>query len=179
MFGRANPLVEHQEAISRQHRVLSGVLRLLSRVLASLHKGSRSGAPQALIFLNSHRDSILMILHETQQNPSNVGLEESQMIVSLLGMVLHTVSDEDRKNSAAFGAYHLAVLSLAARFFDPYWAEGVEDEDRPQMEKKIVTFNQVVLAYLCTATRGLKAGGGYPVFLDGSQIAKGGAQSIC
>lgn len=47
------------------------------------------------------------------------------------------------------------------------------------VEKSVLTMNQVTLAYLCAATIGLKAGGGYPVFLNGSQIANGGAQNIC
>lgn len=47
------------------------------------------------------------------------------------------------------------------------------------MNKSVFTMNQIILAYLCAATAGLKAGGGYPVFLNGSQITNGGAQNIC
>lgn len=128
----ANTTVEQTEAISRQHRVLICILQLLSRTLASLHKSPRSGAGHALSFFNAHRDSIVLVLRETQQSPTVIGIEESQLIVSILGMIIHKVPEEDRKNIASYGAYHLAALSLAARFFDPYWSEGIEEEDKAQ-----------------------------------------------
>lgn len=118
---------EHVEAVSRQHRVLISILQLVSRVLSSLYKSSRSGAGHALGFFNAHRDSIILLIREAQQTPSSTGIEEARLIVAMLAMIVHKVPDNDKRNRQGFGALHLAVLGLAARYLEPEWSDSAEE----------------------------------------------------
>ncbi|OCF43796.1 nuclear pore complex protein Nup205 [Kwoniella heveanensis CBS 569] len=157
------------DIVARQHRVLVCSLQLLSRVLSSLHRSSRSGAGHALSFLNAHRESVLGLLRESQQFISRTGIEETRLVVSLLAMVVHKVPSDDLHSPTGFGAFHLAALATAARFFDKdSWTDDSSAE-----ESQILLLNQVFLAYLCTATTGLKAGSGHPVFVTGAQRSNG------
>lgn len=117
------------EIITCQHRVLINVLRLVARTLASLHKSARSGAGHALSFLSAHRDSILLILREAQTNTTLLGIEERRLIISIFAMVLHKVPEDDQRSPTGFGAYHLSVLAVAAKFFDQSWADHLDDDD--------------------------------------------------
>ncbi|KAK8844631.1 hypothetical protein IAR55_006478 [Kwoniella newhampshirensis] len=164
-----SPEPDEGAAIStRQHRILVCSLQLLTRTLSSLHKSSRSGAGhvrglrwvgltmQALSFLNAHRDAIMGVLGDS--GVTNIGVEECRLVVSILCMVVHKVPASDLHSPSGFGAFHSAILSLAARFFDrDSWIEGVED------------VSKVILAYLCASTAGLKADSGIPVFVTGAQ----------
>ncbi|WVQ79550.1 hypothetical protein IAT38_001649 [Cryptococcus sp. DSM 104549] len=162
------------EIVSRQHRVLLCSLQLLVRVLSSLHKSSRSGAGHAISFLNAHRESVLGLLRESQQLPTEHGLEECRLVVSILAMVVHKVPATDLHSPSSFGAFHMAVLSAAAQSFDKNtWVEIVEEDAK--FESHIALFNQVLLAYLSAATAGLKAGSGSPVFITGAQRNHGAA----
>ncbi|WRT63517.1 uncharacterized protein IL334_000422 [Kwoniella shivajii] len=154
------------EIIARQHRVLICSLQLLTRVSSSLHRSARSGAGHALSFLNAHREAILALLRETQQNITLTGIEECRLVVSILCMVVHKVPTEDLHSPSGFGAFHLATLAIAARFFDrDSWIEDVES----QVESHIILLNQVFLSYLTAATTELKNGKGSPVFVTGAQ----------
>jgi len=124
--------------MERQHRVLLCVLQLLSQVMSSLHTSTRSPAAPAIAFLGAHHDSILFLLRESQQSPSLVGVEESQLIVGMLAVVVHQVVEGDRRSSSLFGATHLAVLSLAARFFDLQWADDLEPEAKRSCELTVL-----------------------------------------
>ena len=80
-----------------------------------------------------------MILRENQQYLTLKGIEECRLIISMLAMVVHKVPSEDlvrspigmgpladtsQRSSGGFGGYHLAVLAIAARFFDSQtWAD--------------------------------------------------------
>lgn len=98
--------------MDRQHRVLVCALQLLTRVLSSLHRSSRTGAGhvsgpfstyvldasltfQAISFLNAHRESLLVILRENQAYLTLKGVEECKLIISMLAMVVHKVPGED------------------------------------------------------------------------------------
>lgn len=169
---------EHVEAVSRQHRVLLSILQLLSRVLASLYKTGRSGAGHALGFINAHRDSLILLLRQASSTPSSINIDESRLIVSILAMIVHKIPENDRRSYQGFGSSHLAVVGLAARFLEPEWAESPEDASSRKLighsatdkavEKPVLNLNQVILSYLCNFTTGLKAGEGYPVFLNGA-----------
>ncbi|WVW81644.1 hypothetical protein I302_103639 [Kwoniella bestiolae CBS 10118] len=159
------------DIIARQHRVLICSLQLLTRVLSSLHRSARSGAGHALSFLNAHRESILGLLREAQQNISSTSIEECRLIVSILCMVVHKVPSEDILSPTGFGAFHLATLATAARFFDKdSWADEV---DSTQGESEILLLNQVFLSYLVAATTGMKGGNGNPVLVTGAQRSSG------
>nr|XP_031859912.1 uncharacterized protein CI109_004761 [Kwoniella shandongensis]KAA5526984.1 hypothetical protein CI109_004761 [Kwoniella shandongensis] len=161
-----------REIITRQHRILICSLQLLTRVLSSLHKSSRSGAGHALSFLNAHREAVVGILRDTQQYITNTGIEECRLVVAILCMVVHKVPTEDLHSPSGFGAFHLATLSAAARFFDKdSWTESVEDASK--VESQVAHLNQVILSYLCASTTGLKAGSGSPVFVTGAQRSNG------
>jgi nuclear pore complex protein Nup205 len=80
-----------------------------------------------------------VILRENQQYLTLKGIEECKLIISMLAMVVHKVPSEDlvclplkvvfhrltsQRSSGGFGGYHLAVLAIAARFFDSQtWAD--------------------------------------------------------
>ncbi|WWC66972.1 uncharacterized protein I206_100879 [Kwoniella pini CBS 10737] len=158
------------DIIARQHRVLVCSLQLLTRALSSLHRSSRSGAGHALSFLNAHREPILGLLRDTQQNITSTNIEETRLIVSILCMVIHKVPTDDLHSPTGFGAFHLATLATAARYLDrDSWIEEVEIA----LEGEILLLNQVFLSYLTAATTGLKGGQGYPVLVTGAQRSNG------
>ena len=136
----------------RQHSVLVLTLQLLIRTLTSLHKSARTGAGHAMSFLDAHRDSILLLMREAE-TPT----EECRLIISILTMVIHKVPEENLRSSTGFGAFHLSVLSVAARFFD-------STDNLP--------LNQVILTYLCATTSTLKSGSGYPVLVNGARSSQ-------
>jgi nuclear pore complex protein Nup205 len=71
-----------------------------------------------------------MLLRENQQYITPTGIEECRLIISIIALVVHKVPVEDQKSSSGFGAFHLAILSVAARFFDAEaWTEYVSEED--------------------------------------------------
>ncbi|WWD22817.1 hypothetical protein CI109_107311 [Kwoniella shandongensis] len=114
----------------------------------------------------------LGILRDTQQYITNTGIEECRLVVAILCMVVHKVPTEDLHSPSGFGAFHLATLSAAARFFDKdSWTESVEDASK--VESQVAHLNQVILSYLCASTTGLKAGSGSPVFVTGAQRSNG------
>ena len=126
----AQPMTEEslrdstEEAVTRQHRVLICALQLVSRTLASLHRSSRSGAGHAISFLNAHRDTIVVLLRENQQNINVTGIEECRLVISLLSLVHHKVPEGDIRSPSEYGAFHLAALSVAARFLNPGKLDG-------------------------------------------------------
>ncbi|WVN87077.1 uncharacterized protein L203_102253 [Cryptococcus depauperatus CBS 7841] len=153
---------------TRQHRVTICSLQLLARVLSNLHKGQRSGADHALSFFNAHRQAILAILSEGQQNFTPTTLEEIKLVVSIFAMIIHKVASEDLQSVTSFGAFHLAVLSVAAQSFDKsLWSESAEEDVR--IEHAMLLLNQSLLTYLAAATKSLKASSGNPVFITGVQ----------
>ncbi|WWC85669.1 uncharacterized protein L201_000535 [Kwoniella dendrophila CBS 6074] len=158
------------EIVARQHRVLICSLQLLVRVLSSLHRSARSGAGHALSFLNAHREAILLLLRETQQEITSTGIEECRLLVSILCMVVHKIPAEDILSPTGFGAFHLATLATAARLFErDNWIDQVDQ----QGESEILSLNQVFLSYLIAATTGLKGGSGNPVLVTGAQRSNG------
>ena len=100
---------------------------------------------QAISFLNAHRESLLTLLRENQQVISLEGVEEFRLIISILAMILHKIPSDDlvsagsslstvlipnQRSPSSFGAFHLAVLSVAARFFDhDAWTDRVSSQE--------------------------------------------------
>ncbi|TXT08114.1 uncharacterized protein COLE_05038 [Cutaneotrichosporon oleaginosum] len=147
-------IVSNAEAVERQHRVLITALQLLVRVLAH---PSRVGQKNALSFLSAHRDSFLILLRENQAYITPTGIDESRLIVALFTSVVPKVSPEELRSSSGFGAFHHAVLSLAAKFLEPTWADNLR-EDAADAKDRVLNLNQVIIAYLVATTTGLKAG---------------------
>ncbi|RSH80248.1 uncharacterized protein EHS24_008821 [Apiotrichum porosum] len=163
------------ETVHRQHHVLIAALQLLVRVLSS---PTRSGPAHALSFLNAHRESFLVLLRENQAYVTPTGIDESRLIVGLMCLIVPKVSAKDLREPSAFGAFHFAVLSLAARFFDRSWVDSLHDADPADgdsvdTQAKVLALNQVIIAYLCATTVGLKAGQGSPVLVLGAARPSG------
>ncbi|KAL7420503.1 hypothetical protein Q5752_004453 [Cryptotrichosporon argae] len=168
-----------RDVVDRQHRALALALEVLGRVVSSLGRGARSGAGHALSFLNAHRESLLVLLREDQQHVTAGGIAECTLIIALLAMVVHKVPADDLRSATGFGAFHLAVLSLAARFFErDAWANEFDADELADAVDKVLLLIQATLAYLCATTRGLKAGEGAPVFVTGIARANGAARYI-
>lgn len=161
--------VSANETVERQHRVLVLALQLLVRVLTS---NTRSGIVHGISFLNAHKESLLVLLRENQAFITEAGVDESRLIIALLTLVIGKVTPEDLRSASGFGAFHLAVLSLAAKFFDKQWADATR-LDAESARPKVLALNQVILTYLCATTVGLKAGHGQPVFVTGVARASG------
>jgi hypothetical protein len=124
------------EALGRQHRVFICVLQVLTRLTSSLHRSPRTGAGQALAFLNAHQDSIVLLLRETYQSPSLVGIEEAQLIIAFLAMIVQQVGRDEGRYISASDPFHPTVLSLSARFFDLHWAEDLNVDDKSKCEAR-------------------------------------------
>ncbi|KAI9632114.1 nucleoporin Nup186/Nup192/Nup205 [Dioszegia hungarica] len=164
----ADPTVA--EIVIRQHRVLIYALQLIVRVLSSLNKSSRSGAGHGISLLNAHRDSLLVLLRENQMAVTLTGIEETRLIVSILAMVVHKVPVEDLRSPTGFGAFHLGVLSIAARFFDhDAWTGAlINPNETHEAESDVLALNHTLLVYLCGTTAGLKSGTATPVLVTGA-----------
>ncbi|TXT07302.1 hypothetical protein VHUM_03472 [Vanrija humicola] len=141
--------VSANETVERQHRVLVLALQLLVRVLTS---NTRSGIVHGISFLNAHKESLLVLLRENQAFITEAGIDESRLIIALLTFVVGKVAPEDLRSASGFGAFHLAVLSLAAKFFDKQWADATR-LDAESAQPKVLALNQVILTYLCGVAR--------------------------
>ena len=95
-------------------------------------------------------------------------------MISILTMVTHKVPEVDKRSTTGFGSFQLSVLAVATVFFDPTWLDSLTEQEREQVEVPLLELNQVVLAYLCAVTQGLKAGSGEPVFVNGSHRTNDG-----
>lgn len=155
--------VSAYETVERQHSALICALQLLVRILAS---PTRSGVQHALAFLHAHCESLVVLLREDAAYITVPGIDESRLIIALLTAVMPKVSQEDLSNPTAFGAYHYAVLGLAAKFFDNSWADNLHGDPEGSAAKALA-LNQIILSYLVKTTSGLKAGQGVPVLVTG------------
>jgi nuclear pore complex protein Nup205 len=157
--------------------VLISALQLLVRVLAH---PSRVGQKNALSFLGAHRDSLLILLRENQAYITATGIDESRLVVALFTSVVPKVSPDEVRSSSGFGAFHHAVLSLAAKFLEPTWVDSLRGDASPAEAKdKVLHLNQVIIAYLVATTAGLKAGSPSsprPVFVVDAARSNGAAR---
>ncbi|GMK56981.1 hypothetical protein CspeluHIS016_0308210 [Cutaneotrichosporon spelunceum] len=163
------------EAVERQHRVLISALQLLVRILVH---ASVVGQKNALSLLGAHRDSFLILLRENQAYITATGIDESRLLVALFTAVVPKVSREELYSSSGFGAFHQSVLSLAAKFLEPSWADNVHS-DAQEVKDRVLQLNQVIIAYLVVTTTGLKAGSSTsprPVFVVDAARSNGAAR---
>ncbi|KAL4071568.1 nucleoporin Nup186/Nup192/Nup205 [Scleroderma yunnanense] len=102
-------------AIQRYHQLFMPALQLVVSMLASLGVKHATASHQALDFLSSHRDTIVILL----KNDSEVGLtyiEEVHLLVLLSGSLLPYVPKSELASmNAGFGGIHGAILGLSAR----------------------------------------------------------------
>ncbi|KAI0297000.1 nucleoporin Nup186/Nup192/Nup205 [Multifurca ochricompacta] len=100
-------------AIQRYHQLFMPALQLINAILATLGSGHSFAINQALEFLSSHRDTVIMILRNDADEISS--------------------SAEVGTGNSGYGGVHTAILSLAARCFGTaQWSQKV----RPQTESE-------------------------------------------
>lgn len=99
--------------------------------MTSLYRSARSGAQQALAFLNAHRDTFIELLRNVTRSSTSITIEEGRLLVSMLAMVVQKVSEQDRTGGAAggFRDFHSAVMEIAGVTFD---GERVGETITPQ-----------------------------------------------
>ncbi|KDQ54533.1 hypothetical protein JAAARDRAFT_38210 [Jaapia argillacea MUCL 33604] len=104
-------------AIERYHQLFMPTLQLVDAMLASLgHKHATAGN-QAMEFLSSHRDTIIILLKNDSDFIPLALVEEFHLLISLCGGVLPVVPQSELlSTTSGFGGIHAAVLSLAAKF---------------------------------------------------------------
>ena len=54
---------------------------------------------QALSFLSAHRESLLLLLRENKNAITIVGVEETRLIVAILGMVVQNIPSDEMVRS--------------------------------------------------------------------------------
>lgn len=87
---------------------------------------------QAISFLNSHKEALLLLLRESQNSLTLIGIEETRLIVSLLGLVAPKIPSDDLTSPSGMGGFHLAVLTAAARCFGGDWRQALVDPEEEE-----------------------------------------------
>ncbi|EGO28547.1 hypothetical protein SERLADRAFT_413403 [Serpula lacrymans var. lacrymans S7.9] len=105
-------------AIQRYHQLFMPALQLIVGMLATLGSKHNSATHQALDFLSSHRETIIILLKNEMSEVPLSFIEEVHLLVSLCGSVLPLVPKSDLLSvNSGFGGIHGAILSFAARYF--------------------------------------------------------------
>ncbi|KAH7924355.1 hypothetical protein BV22DRAFT_1035258 [Leucogyrophana mollusca] len=123
-------------AIQRYHQLFMPPLQLVVAMLATLGSKHATASHQALDFLSSHRDTIVILLkNEAEEVPLSF-IEEIHLLVSLSGSVLPLVPKSELLSvNSGFGGIHGAILSLAARCLgNGQWRQSV----KPQSDAEIL-----------------------------------------
>ncbi|KAF8272691.1 nucleoporin Nup186/Nup192/Nup205 [Lactarius quietus] len=113
-------------AIQRYHQLFLPALQLIDAILATLGSGHSFAVNQALEFLSSHRDTIIMLLGNDAEISLSV-LDEIHLIVYLCSVVHPSApKPELASGTSGYGGIHAAILSLAARCFGTtHWLQNV------------------------------------------------------
>ncbi|KAI0289640.1 nucleoporin Nup186/Nup192/Nup205 [Russula brevipes] len=114
--------IEHDHflpsAIQRYHQLFMPALQLIDTILATLGSGHSFAIDQALEFLSSHRDTVIMILRHDADEISLSVLDEIHLLVYLSSVVFPSVpKSELASGTVGYGGIHGAILRLAARCF--------------------------------------------------------------
>ncbi|EPQ55766.1 hypothetical protein GLOTRDRAFT_115998 [Gloeophyllum trabeum ATCC 11539] len=104
-------------AIERYHQLFMPALQAVEAILVTLGSQHVGAAKQALAFLSSHRDTIVILLKNESSSTITLSIvEEIHLLVSLCVSVLPLVPKSEMLSSnAGFGGIHAAILSLSAR----------------------------------------------------------------
>jgi len=122
-------------AIQRYHQLFMPALQLVVAMLASLGTKHTTANNQALEFLSSHRDTIVIMLKNDSEEVVLSYIEEIHLLVSLSGSLLFLVPKSELSTmNTGFGGVHGAILGLAARCLgNGRWSQCV----RPQTDSEI------------------------------------------
>ncbi|KZT24940.1 hypothetical protein NEOLEDRAFT_1178711 [Neolentinus lepideus HHB14362 ss-1] len=103
-------------AIERYHQLFMPALHTVDAILTTLGSQHASASKQTLEFLNSHRETIIILLKNESSTVSLSMVEEIHLLISLCVGVLPLIPKPELLSaSSGFGGIHTAVLSLAAR----------------------------------------------------------------
>jgi len=121
-------------AVQRYHQVFMPALQLVDTILATLGSGHSFAVNQALEFISSHRDTIIMILRNDADGISLSVLDELHLLVYLCSVAIPSVSKSElASGNSGYGGIHAAMLSLAARCVGSnQWSHKV----RPQTDSE-------------------------------------------
>ncbi|KAF7966977.1 hypothetical protein HWV62_36310 [Athelia sp. TMB] len=128
-------------AIQRYHQLFMPVLQLVHGMIATLGPKHTTAVHQALDFLNSHRDTITILLKTDNDYAPLSLLEEIHLLVSLCGSVLPLVpKSEIAAVNSGFGSIHSAILTLAAKCLSS--GQGIYNV-RPQTDAELLSASSI------------------------------------
>lgn len=82
-------------ATERHHQLLLPALQLVVGALVSFGADTQVAVRQALAFVGGQRENLLIALKDCAANPTMPALREAHLVVTLLGIILPSVSEED------------------------------------------------------------------------------------
>ncbi|BGP36830.1 hypothetical protein JCM10449v2_000732 [Rhodotorula kratochvilovae] len=113
-------------ATERHHQLLLPALQLVVNTLVSFGAETTVATRQARAFLTGQRENLLIALKDCAANQTVALLREAHLIITLLGIVLPSVPDEDMSTLSSFGGLHSALLALSAKVCGPQdWVSRV------------------------------------------------------
>ncbi|KAH9982000.1 nucleoporin Nup186/Nup192/Nup205 [Russula compacta] len=132
-------------AMQRYHQLFMPALQLIDTILATLGSRHSFAVNQALEFLSSHRDTVIMVLRNDADEISLSVLDEIHLLVYLCSVVFPSVpKSELASGNGGYGGVHAAILSLAARCFGAnQWTRKVH----PQTEFERLDANSKAPGY--------------------------------
>ncbi|PFH47615.1 hypothetical protein AMATHDRAFT_67405 [Amanita thiersii Skay4041] len=160
-------------AILRYHQLLMPALQLVDVMLAMLGNKHATVMNQALEFLTSHSDTIVILLkNEPDYVPQSL-LDELHLVITLCANILPAVpKSEMLSTNSGFGAIHAAILNLATRSLGykrcfknvvpytdgeeqdaatPTFAHGLESKFDLSVSRKEQVLRKGIVVYLGTA----------------------------
>ncbi|KAG0707241.1 nucleoporin Nup186/Nup192/Nup205 [Suillus ampliporus] len=123
-------------AIQRYHQIFMPALQLVAGMLTTLGVQHATASSQALDFLSSHRETIIILLKNDSEEIGLSIVQEIHLVVSLCRSVLTLVpKSELMTTNSVFGGIHGAVLGLAARCLgNRNWSQAV----KPQTDAEVL-----------------------------------------
>ena len=95
-------------AAERHHQLLLPALQLVVGTLVSFGAETQVAVRQALTFVGGQRENLLIALKDCAVNPNMPALREAHLIVTLLGIILPSISEDDIVSPFASRSVRLA-----------------------------------------------------------------------
>ncbi|KAK4058181.1 hypothetical protein OIO90_000920 [Microbotryomycetes sp. JL221] len=99
----------------RHHQLLLPALQLVVSTLTSFGSETAIATRQAEAFVAGQRENLLIALKNCAVSQTLSQMQEARLIVTLLGIILPSISDEQMVSLSAYGGLHSALLSLSAK----------------------------------------------------------------
>ncbi|KAI0317152.1 nucleoporin Nup186/Nup192/Nup205 [Amylostereum chailletii] len=117
-------------AVQRYHQLFLPALQLVNAMIATLGPRHTTAVSQALEFLSSHRDTVVIMLKNETEEISLSVLDEIHLLVVLCAAVYpQAPKTELASANSGFGSIHTTLLSLAARSFGAtLWSQRVQPQ---------------------------------------------------